>query len=52
MLKTRLCQLLGIEHPIFSVGMGTWARPELAPRSFSTALKNYSRSSRAGSTLV
>ena len=30
MLKTTLCRQLGIEHPIFSVGMGTCAGPELA----------------------
>src|SRR5207249_12061958 len=30
MLMTSLCRLLGIEHPIFSVGMGTCAAPELA----------------------
>jgi len=30
MLRTPLCRLLGIEHPIFSVGMGTGAGPELA----------------------
>jgi NAD(P)H-dependent flavin oxidoreductase YrpB (nitropropane dioxygenase family) len=30
MLTTPLCRLLGIEHPIFSVGMGTCAGPELA----------------------
>ena len=30
MLMTSLCRLLGIEHPIFSVGMGTCAGPELA----------------------
>ena len=30
MLKTTLCRQLGIDHPIFSVGMGTCAGPELA----------------------
>jgi nitronate monooxygenase len=30
MLKTELCTRLGIEHPIFSVGMGTVAGPALA----------------------
>ena len=29
-MSTPLCHLLGIEHPIFSVGMGTCAGPELA----------------------
>lgn len=29
MLKTALCQSLGIEHPIFSVGFGAAATPEL-----------------------
>ena len=30
MLRTLLCHQLGIEHPIFSVGMGPTAGPELA----------------------
>lgn len=30
MLKTSLCRQLGIEYPIFSVGFGVAARPELA----------------------
>lgn len=30
MLKTSLCQRIGIEHPIFSAGIGTAAGPELA----------------------
>jgi nitronate monooxygenase len=30
MVSTPLCHLLGIEHPIFSAGMGTCAGPELA----------------------
>jgi enoyl-[acyl-carrier protein] reductase II len=28
-LRTALCDLLGIEHPILSVGMGAGARAEL-----------------------
>src|SRR5262245_3159075 len=30
MLKTSLCQQVGVEYPIFSVGMGESAGPELA----------------------
>jgi len=30
MLRTPLCQQLGLEHPIFSVGFGAGAGPELA----------------------
>lgn len=30
MLKTALCEQLGIEHPIFSVGFGAGAGPEMA----------------------
>jgi NAD(P)H-dependent flavin oxidoreductase YrpB (nitropropane dioxygenase family) len=30
MLRTRLCRQLGLDHPIFSVGFGAGAGPELA----------------------